>query len=156
MSVRSAPRARIVVIDDDAVLAELVQTLLVEEGFEVVVCGRWQDAHAVVASHKPDLVLLDLHLGDAEYGWRILDRLTVDPTTRRIPVILWSGAHESLRAHAPVLLPQHGLFVLPKPFDLETLLGTVAVALAAYPPAVRPTTPAIRLRALASIAAPLH
>jgi CheY-like chemotaxis protein len=80
---------------------------------------------------------LDRRLGDGEHGWRILDHLTLDPATRRIPVILWSGAHESLHAHAPALLPQHGIFVLPKPFDLGTLLATIDQALAAHPPVVR-------------------
>src|SRR4051812_6289302 len=39
-------RARIAVIDDDAVLAQLAQTLLADEGFEVLVCSNWREAHA--------------------------------------------------------------------------------------------------------------
>jgi DNA-binding NarL/FixJ family response regulator len=79
-------------------------------------------------------VLLNLTLGDAEYGWRVLDHLTLDPSTRRTPVILWSGAHEALHARAPALLPEHGIFVLSKPFEFETLLATVEGALKQYPP----------------------
>jgi len=134
---RGCPRARIAVVDDDVVLAQLAQTLLAEEGFEVVVCSKWLEAHAFVAVEQPDLVLLDLVLGDAEYGWRVLDQLTLDPSTRRIPVILWSGAHEAIRAHAPALLPEHGVFVLTKPFEYDALLATVEEALRQYPPLVR-------------------
>jgi DNA-binding NarL/FixJ family response regulator len=86
---------------------------------------------------RPDLVLLDLTLADAEYGWRVLDHLTLDPSTRRTPVILWPDAHEALRARAPALLPEHGIFVLTKPFEFETLLATVEAALKQYPPLPR-------------------
>jgi len=75
-------------------------------------------------------VLLDLRFGAQEYGWRILDQLILDPATRCIPVIVTSGAVESLRTHAPALLAQNGLFALPKPFDVDGLLGTVEKALA--------------------------
>ena len=61
--------------------AELAQTLLAQEGFDVVVCSKWLEAHAFVVAERPDLVLLDLTLGDAEYGWRVLDHLTLDPST---------------------------------------------------------------------------
>jgi DNA-binding NarL/FixJ family response regulator len=134
---RRSPRARVAVIDDDLVLAELAQTLLVEEGFEVVVCSKWLEAHAFVVAERPDLVLLDLTLGEADYGWRVLDHLTLDPLTRRTPVIFWSGAHEALRARAPALLPEHGIFVVTKPFEFETLLATVEEALRQYPPVLR-------------------
>jgi len=134
---RRSPRARIAIIDDDLVLAELARTLLAEEGFDVLVCSQWLEAHAFVVVERPDLVLLDLTLGDVEYGWRVLDHLTLDPSTRRTPVILWSGAHEALRARAPALLPEHGIFVMTKPFDFEALLATVEEALRQFPPVLR-------------------
>jgi len=39
MMKQSSPRARIAIVDDDIVLAQLAQRLLAEEGFEVVVCS---------------------------------------------------------------------------------------------------------------------
>src|SRR5947207_1349290 len=129
MTKPSSPRARIAVIGDDLVLAELAQMLLAEDGFEVVVCSNWLAAHAFVLVERTDLVMLDLRLGDADYGWRVLDHLTLDPSTRRTPVILWSGAHEALLARAPALLPEHGIFVMTKPFKFEALLATVEEAL---------------------------
>jgi DNA-binding NarL/FixJ family response regulator len=134
---RSSPRARIAVIDDDLVLAELAQTLLAGEGFEVIVCSDWLDAPSFIVVERPDLVLLDLRLGDADYGWGVLDQLTLDPSTRRTLVILWSGAHEALFARAPALLPQHGIFVMTKPFEFQALLATVEEALRQYPPVLR-------------------
>jgi len=123
-------RARIVVIEDDSVLTDVVQEILVDEGFAVSVCNRWENGHACVVANQPDLVMLDVRFGDDEYGWRILDQLILDPATRCIPVIVWSGAVDSLQSHAPALLAQNGLFALPKPFDLDGLLGTIDRALA--------------------------
>jgi DNA-binding NarL/FixJ family response regulator len=139
MTDRRRPRARVAVIDDDVVLTDLLRSLLVEEGFEVVICSTWHGAHACVIAAQPDVVLLDLRLdgSDAESGWRVLDHLTLDPSTRHIPVILCSGAHEALQAHAPALIQEHGTFVITKPFDLETLLSTLHDALAAHPPIIR-------------------
>ena len=122
-------RARILIIEDDSVLADVIRELLVDEGFDVSVCNRGQDGYASVVAGHPDIVMLDLRFGDEEYGWRILDLLMLNPATRCIPVIV-SSAAESLQIQAPVLLAQNGHFVLPKPFDLDVLLGTVETALA--------------------------
>jgi two-component system, OmpR family, sensor histidine kinase VicK len=122
-------RARAVVIDDDAALTAVVCELLVDEGFEVASWSHWQGAHEFVCRERPDVILLDLRLGDGENGWRILDELALDASTRDTPVILCSGAPESLQARAPVLLPEHGIYVLTKPFEFERLLATVKQAL---------------------------
>jgi len=76
---QTAARARIVVIEDDSILTEVIRELPVDEGFAVSVCKWWEDAHACVAVFQPDLVMLDLRFGDEEHGWRILDQLILDP-----------------------------------------------------------------------------
>jgi len=134
MSTQVAPRPRVAIVDDDIALAELVQTFLADEGMEAVMCPNLRRAHEFIRHEQPDLVLLDLRFGGGEYGWRVLDQLTLDASTARTPVILWSAAQDSLLARAPALLPRHGVFALPKPFDLDALLGTVQRALLAYPP----------------------
>jgi CheY-like chemotaxis protein len=83
------------------------------------------------AAASADLILLDVHLNVEQNGWHILDVLGLDPVTRPVPVIVWSAASESLTAHAPVLLPKYGVYALPKPFDLDTLLDSISHALAA-------------------------
>jgi len=130
-------RARIAVVDDNVVLARLAGTLLAEEGFEVLVCSNWLEAHALVVVEEPDLVLLDVTLGDGDYGWQVLDHLKLDPSTRRTPVILWSGEHEALHARAYAPFAEHGIFVMTKPFEFDALLATVEDALRQYPPLLR-------------------
>ena len=57
-----APRGRVLVVDDDAALAEMLGIVLRGEGFEPVFCANGSDALAAFRESKPDLVLLDLML----------------------------------------------------------------------------------------------
>ena len=122
-------RARIAVINDDPALLELLRELLgVSEGYDVLTSTGGDEADDVVKAHRPNLIILDIRMGGEEIGWSILERLTLDPETRAIPVIVCSAAVASLAAHRP-LLEQYGVEVLPKPFDLDTLLEKVEACL---------------------------
>jgi two-component system, OmpR family, response regulator MtrA len=56
------PRGRILVVDDDASLAEMLTIVLRQEGFESQMCPRGDQAMEVFRAYRPDLVLLDLML----------------------------------------------------------------------------------------------
>ncbi|MDO5500137.1 MAG: MtrAB system response regulator MtrA [Propionibacteriaceae bacterium] len=56
------PNARILVVDDDAALAEMLQIVLRQEGFETDWCGHGDEALQAFRDSHPDLVLLDLML----------------------------------------------------------------------------------------------
>lgn len=53
---------KILLVEDDTSLAQWVSEYLVEQGFEVVLCQRGDEAVKAVKKHNPDLVLLDLML----------------------------------------------------------------------------------------------
>jgi two-component system response regulator MtrA len=57
-----AGRARILVVDDDAALAEMLTLVLHNEGFQSRIVGRGDEALSAFHEYKPDLVLLDLML----------------------------------------------------------------------------------------------
>ncbi len=57
-----AGRARILVVDDDAALAEMLTLVLHNEGFDSRIVGRGDEAFSAFREYKPDLVLLDLML----------------------------------------------------------------------------------------------
>ena len=125
---RTLPGTRIVVVEDDPVLLGLLGELLEAEGCEVIAHSRAADAHLLVRNVQPGAVILDLCLADGsdpDAGWRVLDRLVLDPATRDIPVVVASGAVESIAAHRIALQPQHGLRVLLKPYALGQLLGVL-------------------------------
>jgi len=124
-----AARPRIALINDDLPFLALMQDLLGSiEGYEVLVCKEGDKAYEFVKQHRPDLVLLDIRMGGEQIGWTILQLLTLDPTTRPIPLIVCSAAIHDLQAHEP-LLQRHGVALLPKPFDLDELLAKIQAAL---------------------------
>jgi len=55
-------RGRVLVVDDDASLAEMLSIVLRQEGFDSTICGRGDQAIEVFRDYRPDLVLLDLML----------------------------------------------------------------------------------------------
>jgi CheY-like chemotaxis protein len=126
MERKSGPPARIVVINDDTAFLDLMRDLLeAEGGYEAIICREWEDAHGFFKDQRPALVILDIRIGGEERGWTVLNLLTLDPETRRIPVVVCSAAIQSLDDHQD-LLSKYGIRALPKPFDIDTLLDTVA------------------------------
>jgi len=122
-------RPRIVVINDDTDFLTLMTELLTELGeYDVEVCREGQRAYQFVRDQMPDLVILDIRIEGQEAGWVILECLTLDPKTKPIPLIVCSAAIRELQAHED-LFERHGIDVLSKPFDLDTLLEKVALAL---------------------------
>jgi CheY-like chemotaxis protein len=125
---QTAP-ARIALINDDTTYLQLMEDLLqAEEGYEVLVCKVSSGAYEFVKKQRPDLVLLDIRMETPEAGWMVLELLTLDPQTRDIPMIACSAAIRDLQDHEG-LLKKYDIDVLPKPFDLDTLLEKVEAAL---------------------------
>lgn len=126
----SERKPHIAVVNDDTVFLRLMDELLrSEEGYEVSTCFVGSNGYEFVREGQPDLVILDLVFGSgAEEGWRTLDLLTLDPATRRIPVIVCSAATQQLHQHED-WLQKFDVRVLQKPFDLDVLLEKVHAAL---------------------------
>jgi CheY-like chemotaxis protein len=122
-------RKHIVVINDDTDFLNLMTELLTELGeYDVEVCREGDRAYQFVKDRLPDLVILDIRIEGQEAGWVILECLTLDPTTKPIPLIVCSAAVRELQAHQE-LFDQYGIDVLTKPFDLDLLLEKVATGL---------------------------
>jgi CheY-like chemotaxis protein len=120
-------RARIAVIDDDAVFVELMEELLGQgEGYDVVTCTRWVDSVEFIKDTRPDLLMLDLMLGRQQRGWAILEQLRLDPAFADLPVILCTAA-------APLLVgtpARATVEYVAKPFDIDALVATIGRMLA--------------------------
>ncbi len=63
--------SRILVVDDQACVRELVAEELTEEGYQVETAGSGESARTLLRFSRPDLVLLDLYL-DGPTGWDVL------------------------------------------------------------------------------------
>jgi DNA-binding response OmpR family regulator len=122
----------IAVVDDDNAFVDLMREVLTDEGYRVVVGTAEEDAAAMVAREQPALTILDLRMTEAGSGITILHTLRDDPSTAALPVLICSADLIFLRDHADDLRAL-GCQTLPKPFDLDALLGTIRVMLGNSP-----------------------
>ncbi len=118
--------ARILYVEDDPAIAKFVRRWLAEDGLHVVLyTPDGQSALALAASEHPDLVLLDLKLGEFSIdGWEINRRLKADPATRSLPVIALT-AHAQSVEDRELALSQGFVDYFTKPFGHDELIERV-------------------------------
>jgi two-component system, OmpR family, alkaline phosphatase synthesis response regulator PhoP len=80
-------RARVLVVDDERDILELVQYNLEKEGFHVTVVATGEDALLAARTQLPDIVVLDLMLPGVD-GLEVCRRLQSDDATRAIPIVM--------------------------------------------------------------------
>jgi excisionase family DNA binding protein len=85
---RSGPR--ILLVDDDAKVRELVRVNLEFEGYEVREAGSAEEGLSAIEEAKPDLVLLDVMMPQTD-GWEMLRRIQERYGAGAIPVVMFSG-----------------------------------------------------------------
>ena len=81
---------KILIIEDDKFLRELIAQKLYKENFEVSEAVDGEEGIEKIKSEKPDLILLDLILPGID-GFEVLSRMRDDPTVNSIPVIILSN-----------------------------------------------------------------
>jgi len=78
---------RILVVDDEPAVARLCTRILNEEGYQVTVAYRGDEALEKIFAQPPDLVLLDVMMPDLD-GFEVCRRLKADARTQLVPVII--------------------------------------------------------------------
>lgn len=81
---------KILIVEDDKFLRELISQKLVKEGYDISEAIDGEEGIKKVKEEKPDLVLLDLILPGAD-GFEVLSRIKADPALAPIPVIILSN-----------------------------------------------------------------
>jgi two-component system cell cycle response regulator len=113
---------RLVVIEDDADIAEGVRDALEGDSYEVTVAGRADEGLAAVRRLVPDLIILDVKLPDQD-GFKVARELWRDRRTAAVPILFLSGA-EDLATRVRSLHSEEADF-LAKPFSYRDLLARV-------------------------------
>ncbi len=117
---------RVLVVEDEAAIAELVAMNLRHAGFEVVLANDADVAQRQVASELPDLVLLDWML-PGQSGLQLAQRWRADARTRALPIIMLTArAAEDDRVSG---LDAGADDYLSKPFSPKELLARIRAVL---------------------------
>jgi CheY-like chemotaxis protein len=116
----------VLVVDDESEVRQVLEEFLTGRGYDVLLAESGTAALAALATHTPDLVLLDVAMPDMD-GVETLGRVVALGT--QVPVIL-------VTANADIgitskLLAMGAVDYVPKPFDLEYLDQAVSIQVAA-------------------------
>lgn len=113
---------KILVVDDEPDVVDLLQRTLKSEGFDVAAAYDGIGALDLASTERPDLILLDIMMPMMS-GYEVCEQIKSNPVTRDIPVICVSSAHTpdarktALKAGAATLLT--------KPFMTAELMAQI-------------------------------
>src|SRR5882724_3751557 len=116
------PMKKILVIDDEEWLREMMQLALRQKGFEVIEAANGTEGIEKAKKDLPDLILCDINMGKVD-GYLTLAELRKNASTAAIPFILMTGLADSASM-------RHGMELgaddyLPKPFTTDALYAAV-------------------------------
>ena len=129
-----AEKQRILILDDDYNIAELISLYLTKECFETKIVGDGEEALRVFPEFQPNLILLDLMLPGID-GYQVCRELR---STSQVPIIMLSAKGEIFDKVLGLELGADDYMI--KPFDSKELVARVKAVLRRYQPPVQ--TPA--------------
>jgi DNA-binding response OmpR family regulator len=112
---------KVLVVDDDRDIRELMHLILEMEGYAVTELDNGHDVLDAIQILRPDVVLLDVMLGDVD-GRDICKLLKNDPGMQDIPIIIVSASHGQHTMHEKQCGAND---YLAKPFDMNDLISHV-------------------------------
>ena len=119
---------QILIIDDQSQLLSLMRRILEDEQYQVSILQNGKDGFSQMKVILPDLLILDLKLGDVS-GQDVLKQLKEDAVTAEIPVIVYTAAvleaEEVARKIASDPKLYQRVYLVHKPFELDDLLALV-------------------------------
>jgi len=121
LKVSGQPRGRVLIVEDEHELVEVLEFNLLRNGFEVLIAMDGLEACRIIGREKPDLILLDLLLPLLD-GWEIcrMVRSHQDPLVARTPIIMLS-AHGSVDDRLKGYSLGADLY-LPKPYAVKEVI----------------------------------
>lgn len=117
-------KTKILVIDDDSGIGEMLKTLLEFYGYEVVVSEKPEEAEEIITTQHIDLVILDMLISGVN-GTDVCSELRKNPPTAAIPVLMMSALHNAgekcKKAGANDFIA--------KPFEMDDLIAKIKAIL---------------------------
>ena len=112
---------RVLVVDDEPMIRQLIADFLSEAGFTVAIAANGSEALRAMARNKPNAVVLDLMMPVLD-ATGFLELMRMNPRYARIPVVIVTAAYDAGEEAAKL----GAQACLRKPFEMEELVETVA------------------------------
>lgn len=114
---------RVVCIEDEPEMIELVRLILSRKGFEVMGATSGRAGLRLVEQLQPDLVLLDLMMPDMD-GWEVYQKMKANAETCHIPVVIVTAKAQSIDRMLGLHIAKVDDYIT-KPFGPSELLGSI-------------------------------
>jgi DNA-binding response OmpR family regulator len=114
---------RVVCIEDEPEMIDLVRLILGRRGFDVVGANGGVEGLEAVRRERPNLILLDLMMPDMD-GWEVYQRIKADEELRQIPVIVVTAKAQSIDKVLGLHIAKVDDYIT-KPFGPQELLESV-------------------------------
>ena len=118
--------SRILVVDDEPQVTEIIEAFLTNAGHEVIVSNDASDGLKKAREAKPDVILLDIMMPGSD-GYSICNELKNSPPTAEIPVVFLTGKDRSDDQGRS--FKAGGDMFIKKPFSCERLLEIINIIL---------------------------
>jgi DNA-binding response OmpR family regulator len=87
IKIMSDKKLKVLLVEDEPMIVDMYKLRLEEEGYEIINTDRGSEALEIAKKEKPDIILLDIILPEAD-GFFILQSLKAQAGTKKIPVLL--------------------------------------------------------------------
>ena len=114
---------RVVYVEDEQEMIDLVRLILSRRGYEVVGANGGREGLDTIRREKPDLVLLDLMMPDLD-GWDVYQQIKAEESTRDIPVIVVTAKAQSIDKVLGLHIAKVNDYIS-KPFSPQELIDSV-------------------------------
>ena len=118
--------AKILVVDDEKDVVELLKFLLEKDGHKVSTAHNGKDALSAARQNHPELLLLDVMMPEMD-GYTVQTQLLEDPKTKDIPIIILTAKGQLRDVFA---MSANVKAYIEKPFDPKTLRQKISESLA--------------------------
>jgi len=114
--------SKILIIEDNTDIAELLKDLMLKEKFEVTVCHDGLQGTEFTHKLRPDLILLDLML-PAGGGFYVLEKVKLSLHTKAIPIVVLTASKDTAHRNKAMQLGVNAF--IEKPYDPQALVSTI-------------------------------
>ena len=113
---------QILIVEDERGVAVAIQFLMEQQGHDVLVAERGEDALDLVYKYKPDLVLLDIMLPGIS-GWEVCEIIRLDPDYRNVKIVFLTARKSEVEIARGLALGADAYIT--KPFSNDQLIAKV-------------------------------